>query len=106
MSPSEWERVAENTGAGQATGKGADEVEGVDLDSFTVDALAELAAGRSFEHELERLAVDARPLADDVGDETAVVIGGEVHRPVDSRVDIDAVRPDVAGEANVEEVLE
>jgi hypothetical protein len=48
--------------------------------------LAELAAGATFEDELERLAVDAGPLADDAGDEAAVVIGGEVHRPVDGSV--------------------
>ena len=36
---------------------------------------AELAAGGTVEHELERLAVDGGPLGDDVGDEAAVVIG-------------------------------
>ena len=98
--------MAEDPGAGQATGEGADEVEGVDLDAFAVDALAELAAGGTVEHELERLAVDAGPLGDDVGDEAAVVIGAEVHRAVDGRVDVDAMGPDVAGEADVEQVLE
>ena len=76
------------------------------LDAFAVDALGELAAGGSFEHEFERLAVDARPLGDDVGDEATVVIGGEVHRPVDGGVDVDAMSPDVTGEADVEQVLE
>jgi hypothetical protein len=74
MSPLQGQRVAEDTGAGQATGDGADEVDGVDLDSFATDALAELAACGTLEDELERLAVDACPLADDVGDEAAVVI--------------------------------
>src|SRR5207245_3503320 len=85
---------------------GAEEVEGVDRDACGVVALVELAAGGTFEHELERLAVDRRPLRDDVADEAAVVVGGEVHRPVDRRVDVDAMGPDVTGEADVEEVLE
>ena len=46
------------------------------------------------------------PFGDDVGDEAAVVIGGEVHRPVDGGVDVDAMGPDVTGEADVEQVLE
>src|SRR5712691_11822780 len=106
MPPSERQRVAEDAGAGQAAGQGADEVEGVDLDAFAVVALAELAAGGTFEHELERLAVDRCPLRDDVADEAAVVVGGEVHRPVGGRVDVDAMGPDVTGEADVEQVLE
>src|SRR5580704_10089410 len=106
MSPSEGQRVAEDAGAGQATGDCADEVNGVDLDSFAVGALAELPAGGTFEDELEWLAVDACPLADDVGDEPAVVIGAEGHRPVDGLVDVDAMGPDISGEADVEEVLE
>ena len=77
--------MAEDAGAGQATGEGADEVEGVDLDAFAVDALAELPAGGTVEHELEGLAVDIGPFGDDVGDQAAVVIGGEVHRAVDRR---------------------
>jgi hypothetical protein len=63
-SHSEWEWVAEDTRAGQATGEGADEVDGVDLDAFAVDPLAELAAGGPLEHEVERLAVDGGPLGD------------------------------------------
>ena len=90
----------------QATGEGADEVEGVDLYSFAVDALAVLAASGAVEDELERLAVDAGPFGDDVGDEAAVVVGAEVHRSVDGGVDVDAVSPDVAGKADVEQVFE
>ena len=71
--------LAEDAGAGEATGQDADEVDGVDVDALAADAVAELAAGRALEHELERLAVDRRPLGDDVGDEAAVVVGGQVH---------------------------
>src|SRR2546423_5354825 len=98
--------MAEDAGAGQATREGADEGEGVDLDAFAVAPLGELAAGGAVEHELEGPAVDARPLGDDVTHEAAVVVGGEVHRAVDGRVDVDAMGPDVAGEADVEQVLE
>ena len=97
---------AEDAGSGQATGEGADEVEGVDLDAFAADALGELPAGGAVEHELEGLAVDVGPFGDDVGDEPAVVVGGELHRAADGRVDVDPMGPDVPGESDVEQVLE
>src|SRR3954449_6061284 len=86
---SEREWVVEDAGAGDATRQSADEVDGIDLHAFAVDAFGELAAGGSFEHELEWLVVDVRPLGDDVGDESAVVIGGELHRPADGGVQVD-----------------
>src|SRR5437868_6291957 len=73
--------VAEDAGARETTRHRADEVERVRLDALAVDAVGELAAGRTFEHELEGLVVDVRPLGDDVGDEPAVMIGAELHRP-------------------------
>ena len=91
--------MAEDAGAGQAAGEGADEVEGVDLDPFARHALGELPAGGAVEHQLEGLAVDGGPFGDDVGDQAAVVVGGEVHRSVDGRVDVDPVGPDVTGES-------
>jgi hypothetical protein len=69
----EW--IGEHAGAGKATGQDSDELQRVDLDSFTVDALAELPTSRAFEHELERLGAEARPFSDDVGDQSAVVVG-------------------------------
>src|SRR5690349_9609158 len=81
---SERQRVAEDAGAGPAPREDLHELDGVDLDPLAVRALTELAAGRPLEHELERQAVDLRPLSHDVGDETTVVIGGEVH-PVPGR---------------------
>ena len=98
--------MAEDAGAGQATGEDTDEVDGVDLDALAVDALAELAAGGALEHELERLAVDRGPLGDDVGDEATVVLGGEraSSRPVAAQSRCGG--PHVAGEADVEQVLE
>ena len=68
--------------------------------------MAELAAGRTLEHELEGLAVEGRPLGDDVGDEPAVVLRGRVHVVAGGGADVDAVGPHVAGEADVEEVLQ
>ena len=65
--------MAEHAGAGEPAGEGADEVEGVDLDSFAVVALGELAAGGALEDELERFTVDASPLGHDVSDQAAVV---------------------------------
>ena len=41
-----------------------------------------------------------------IGDEAAVVIGAQLHWAVDGGVDVDAVSPDVASEADVEQVLE
>ena len=58
----EGEGVAEEAGAGEAAGERADELDGVDLDSFAVDALGELSSGRAFEHQVEGLTVD-RPFA-------------------------------------------
>ena len=105
MAPSEWKRIGEDTGAGQATGHDTDEVKGVDLDAFASGALAELAAGGSFQDELERLAVDAGPFSYDVGDEATIVVGGQVHGPVDRLVQIDTMAPHVTGETDVEQVL-
>lgn len=68
--------MAEDAGAGEATGEGADEVDGVDLYSFALDALGELSSGWAFEHEIEGLAVQVGPFGDDVGNEPAVMIGG------------------------------
>lgn len=50
--------------------------------------------------------MDGGPFGDDVRDEPAVVFGAEGHRSVDGGVDVDAVSPHVAGEADVEQVLE
>src|SRR4051794_4353513 len=97
--------VAEHAATFETSGQRADEVEGVDLDPLAVGALGVFAAGWAFEHELERLAVDAGPFGDDVGHQASVVIGGEVHRPADGRVNVDAVGPHVTREADVEQVL-
>jgi hypothetical protein len=53
-----------------------------------------------------RLTVDVGPLGHDVGDKAAVVIGRELHRALDGRVDIDPVSPDIAREPDVQEVFE
>src|SRR5262249_21621240 len=84
----------------------ADELDRVDLDALTADALRELAARGTLEHELEGLTVDRRPFSDDVRDEAAVVLGGELHGPVDGGMHVDAVRPHVAREADIEEILQ
>ncbi len=101
---SEWERVAEDAGTGEPTGEDADEFDGVDVDTLAVGAVAEFPAGRALQHELERLAVNRRPLRDDVRDEAAVMVGGQVHVAAGRHADVDAVGPHVAGEADVEEV--
>src|SRR5580692_10508484 len=100
------QRVAEHAGARQAAGERADEVEGVDVDALAALALAEGPAGRAVQDELERLPVDGGPFGDDVGDQPAVVVGGELHRPAGRAADVDAVAPGVAGEPHVEEVFE
>src|SRR5437867_11653081 len=106
VSPLQGERMAEDAGAGQPPGQDADEVDGVDVDALAAEALAELVAGRALEHQLEGLAMDRGPLADDIGDESPVVIGGGVHVAAGRLADVDAVGPHVAGEAHVEQVLE
>src|SRR2546421_13000800 len=102
----EREGIAEDAGAGEATRQNADEVEGGDLDALAVDAVGELAASRTFEHELEWFVVDVRPFGDDVGDEPAVMIGGGMHRPAAGGVQVGAMAPHVAREAAVEQGLE
>src|SRR4051794_36064236 len=104
QSASEGKRVAEDAGAGPAAGENLHELDGVDLDPLAVRALAELAAGRALEHELEGLAVELRPLSHDVGQETTVVVGGEVHPVAGRGAQVDAVGPHVAGEPDVEQV--
>ena len=53
--------MAEHAGAGDAAGEGADEVEGVYLDSFAVVTLGELSSGRSLEDQLEWFTVGSMP---------------------------------------------
>ena len=50
--------------------------------------------------------VDRGPLGDEVLHEAAVVVGVEVEAVSDRVGDVDAVHPDVTGEADVEEVRE
>ena len=83
-----------HTGAREATGKGADEIEGVHLHVLATIAVAEPSSCDACQVELERFSVEVRPLGDDVGHQTSVVAGIEPHRAVDRGVDIDAVRPD------------
>ena len=66
----------------------------------------ELTASGAVEHELEGLAMDGGPFGDDVGDQTAVMVGGELHRAVDGGVDVDPMGPDVPGESDIQQVLE
>src|ERR1700683_4465213 len=98
----EGEWVGEDAGAWKTAGHGPDELDRVDLDLLSVGALDELPAGGPFEDQLERLTVDGRPLGDNVGDEAPVVLWRQLHRPAGRAADVDAVTPDVTGEANVE----
>jgi len=100
------EGITEDSHARQPAGKGANEVQRVDLDVFAVDAPGEAPASGAIEHELNGLTVDVGPLGHDVGDKAAVVIGRELHRALDGRVDIDPVSPDIAREPDVQEVFE
>src|SRR5580704_8423258 len=102
----EGEWIGEDAGAGKTAGHGPDEVDRVDFDPFPVGALGERAPGGPFEDQFERLTVDGRPLGDNVGDKAPVVLRRQLHRPGGGAADVDAVTPDVTGEANVEEVLE
>src|SRR5947208_16787201 len=88
---SERKRVCEHAGAGTAAAERAHELDGVDLDVLSVDTLAERAAGGTVEHEVERLAVDGGPLADEIGDEAAVVFGSGVHGTASGGTQIDPV---------------
>ncbi len=94
--------MAEDPDARQSAGEGTDEVQRVDLDALAGNALCELPAGGAVEHELKGLAVDTGPLCHNVGDKAAVVIGRQLHGAADGSVDVDTVRPDVAGESDVE----
>src|SRR5436190_5806267 len=72
---------------------------------FAAIALSEGAAGGAGEEQVERFSVELRPLGDDVGDQASVVGEVQVHGTADSRVDVDPVRPDVAREADLEQVV-
>ena len=82
------------------------ELDGVDVDVFAAGSSSERSSGRAAEREGEGLAVRAGPLGDDVGDDAAVVIGVDVECLGRRPGQIDAVHPDVAGEADVEEVAD
>src|SRR4051794_34162633 len=101
---SEWKWVGEHAGAGTATGEGADELERVDLDALTADTSGERTPGGAGQQQLERLTVGLRPFGDVVGNEPAVVVGGDIHGTTGCGLEIDAMRPDVTREADVEEV--
>src|SRR5579863_9409762 len=100
------QRVAEHAAAWPAAGERADEVDGVDLDVLAVTAVAEGTAGRPVKHQVERQPVELRPFGRDVGDQPAVVVRLEVHRPARRVADVDAVAPHVAGEPHIEQVLQ
>src|ERR1700728_3501670 len=75
------QRVAEHAAAWPAAGQRPDEVDGVDLDVLAVTAVAEGSGGRPVEYQVERLTVELGPFGYDVGDQPAVVVRLEVHRP-------------------------
>jgi hypothetical protein len=77
---------------------------GVDGLWFAAVAGGEGAAGRTGEHERVRLAVAPGPFGEDVGDDASVVLGRELRVRAGRPGDVDAVHPDLAGEAHVEQV--
>ena len=89
--------MSHHTGAGESSAEGADEVERVHLDVLAAVSLAERAAGGTCQVKRKRLSVELCPLPNDVGDQAPVVGGVKLHGAADNRVDVDAVRPDVAG---------
>src|ERR1700734_2561907 len=93
--------VAEHAAARPAAGQRPDEVDGVDLDVLAVTAVAEGAAGRPVKYQVERLPLELGPFSYDVGDQPAVVVRLEVHRPARRVADVDPVAPHVAGEPHV-----
>src|SRR5579859_1740666 len=95
------QRVAEHAAAWPAAGQRPDEVDGVDLDVLAVTAVAEGAAGRPVKYQVERLTVELGPFGYDVGDQPAVVVWLEVHRPARRVADVDPVAPHIAGESHV-----
>lgn len=101
---SEGERVGQQSCGFAAAGQERAELDGVDLDGLTVLACAVRTAGRARQSEAERLAVGAGPLRNDVGDEASVVSGIDVEFGTGGAGDVYPVHPDVAGEADVEQV--
>ena len=77
----------EQAGRGRAAGEGAAELDGVEREVLRRRGASALvgvgAAGRAGELEDEGLAVAARPLGDDVGDDAAVVVRAELERPAE-----------------------
>jgi len=68
ISLSKWKGMAEDTGASEAAGQRADEVEGVDLDAFAVDAIGPFCRDLPGGHEKSRPHVPGlRPLQNGAG---------------------------------------
>ena len=64
------------------------------------------AARGAGQGQLEVLTVTVGPLGDDIGDDHAVMIGGQTQRDPGGPGDVEAVHPRVAGQDDVDEVAE
>src|SRR5581483_12070546 len=82
------------------------ELDRIQLDRRTTGAPRPAPAGRPGEDQRARLSVPSRPLRRDVGDEHAIVVGGQLHVPGGRRPDIASVHPRVTGQDDVVEVAE
>src|SRR3954470_3601277 len=98
--------VAQDPGAVGAAGEDPGEVGGGGRLWFTTDAAAELPAGRAGQGERVGPAVAPGPLGDDVRDDPAVVLRGQLRRDARRPGDVEPVHPHVTGEAHVEEVAD
>ena len=70
----------EESAAGPATGDQSTKLDRVHSHALAVRAVVPVSAGRPGEREVVRTTVTASPFRNDIGDDHAVVLGGELHR--------------------------
>src|SRR6516162_4044089 len=90
---SERDGGGEQPGCAAAAGQDAGELDRVEVELRAGLAGAERAAGGSGEGERERLAVPAGPVGDHVGEDPAVVAGGQDGLSTGGAADVNAVHP-------------
>ena len=89
-----------------ATGDDAAELDRVEVVLLAAVAALEHATGRPAEDQPVGLAVDGRPLGDDVRDDAGVVVGVDLDGTAGGTADVDRVQPAIPRVDDIHEVAD